>query len=57
MLVTHGNPNCEIYDETKTNIPIIVEFYNNTSNMHIFTAINQSRYDCDTKWKLTDAQC
>jgi len=40
MLVTYGDGNYEIYEYTKTKVPIIVEFYNNTSNMHIFTTIH-----------------
>ena len=41
MLVSYGDdPNCEIYHDTKTKVLIIVEFYYNTSDMHVFTAIH-----------------
>jgi len=49
MLVSYGDPNCEIYDDTKTKVPIIVEFYNNTSDMHIFTAIHVISKLCAAK--------
>ena len=41
MLVSYDDdPNCQIYDDTKTKVRIIVEFYYNTSDMHIFTTIH-----------------
>ena len=40
MLGSYGTTNCKIYDDTKTKFPKIVDFYNNTSDLQIFTAIH-----------------
>ena len=49
MLVSYGDPNCEIYDDTKTIIPIITQiicpFYSNSSHFKIMHA-KGSHSDC-----------
>ena len=40
MLGSYGATNCKIYDDTKTTFPTIVDFYNNISDIQIFTAIH-----------------